>query len=128
MLRVRMLRAPSVLRATRRALAASTPGGSSALSPGALADALGASPTDINIPEVVEELSAQHERYETALATNSVVELDRLFLEHDSTLRFGASDAQFGYTAIKDFRAGRPPPGPREILSTSITTYGRPFG
>eukprot|EP00928_Gymnodinium_smaydae_P075402 TRINITY_DN58413_c0_g1_i1.p1 TRINITY_DN58413_c0_g1~~TRINITY_DN58413_c0_g1_i1.p1 ORF type:complete len:199 (-),score=11.42 TRINITY_DN58413_c0_g1_i1:359-874(-) len=83
---------------------------------------------EINIPEVRAELEAIHERYETALAKNDVEELDELFLNDATTLRFGAADAQFGYDEIAAFRSGRPPPGPREILSTNVTTYGRDYG
>ena len=83
---------------------------------------------ELNLPDVQAELMAVHERYEVALAENNVEELDTLFLNHDTTLRFGAADAQFGYDEIAAFRSGRPAPGPREILSTSVTTYGRDYG
>lgn len=83
---------------------------------------------EINLPEVHAELMAYHERYETALAKNDIAELDTLFLNDDTTLRFGASDAQFGYDEIAAFRSGRSAPGPREILSTNVTTYGHDFG
>ena len=83
---------------------------------------------EINLPDVRAELMACHERYEMALAKNDLAELDTLFLNHDTTMRFGASDAQFGHDEIAAFRSGRSPPGPREILSTSVTTYGRDYG
>ncbi len=70
----------------------------------------------------------QHERYERALASNDVAELDELFLDHATTLRYGAADAQFGHSEIAAMRAGRPAPGPRAILSTHVVTYGRDFG
>ena len=87
-----------------------------------------ASGLQLNIPSAVAELEIEHERYEKALAENDVDVLDLLFLKDESTLRFGADGAQFGYSAIAAMRANRRPPGPREILSTSITTFGHDYG
>lgn len=83
---------------------------------------------EINLPDVHAELSAQHERYEQALATNDVAVLDELFHVHDATLRIGPAEAQYGYNQIASMRASRVAPGPREILSTVVTTYGRDYG
>ena len=86
------------------------------------------SPVEINLPDVQAELSAQHDRYEQALADNDVEVLDELFHVHDTTLRFGPAEAQYGYDQIASMRANRIAPGPREILSTVVTTYGRDYG
>lgn len=86
---------------------------------------------EINLPDVHAELSAQYERYEQALAANDVETLNELFHEHDATLRFGPAESQFGYDQIASMRAsqvGRSVAGPRETLSTVVTTYGRDFG
>ncbi len=42
---------------------------------------------DINLPDVVAEVTAQFARYETALTTNDVAVLDELFWNSPHTLR-----------------------------------------
>lgn len=82
----------------------------------------------IDIPEVKAEVEAAFARYETALVTNDVPVLDELFWVSPQTVRFGATENLFGAEEIAAFRAGRSPKGlAREILRTSITTYGRDF-
>ncbi|AUA58835.1 Protein of uncharacterised function (DUF3225) [Achromobacter spanius] len=83
---------------------------------------------DINLPDVVAEVTTAFERYETALVTNDVEELDALFWNSPHTLRYGASENLYGYDAIREFRAGRSPQGlARRVLRTAITTYGNDF-
>jgi hypothetical protein len=83
---------------------------------------------DINLPDVVAEVTAQCERYETALVTNDVEVLDELFWNSPHTLRYGATENLYGYEAIAAFRAARPAQGlARDVLKTVITTYGRDF-
>lgn len=83
---------------------------------------------DINLPDVVAEVTTAFERYETALVTNDVEELDALFWNSPHTLRYGASENLCGYDAIREFRAGRSPQGlARRVLRTAITTYGNDF-
>jgi len=82
----------------------------------------------INIPEVLAEVTAQFTRYETALVTNDVKVLDELFWNSPHTLRYGATENLYGYDAIQAFRAGRPALAlERAILKTIITTYGHDF-
>ena len=83
---------------------------------------------DVNIPEVVAEMTAAFMRYEKALTTNDVAALDELFLNSPLTLRYGVTENLHSYDAIKAFRAGRPAAGlERDIFNTRITTYGRDF-
>ena len=83
---------------------------------------------DINIPEVVAEVTEQFMRYEQALITNDVEVLDELFWDSPHTLRYGVTENLHGYDEIKAFRAGRPAAGlNRRLLRTVITTYGRDF-
>ena len=83
---------------------------------------------DIDIPDVKAELEAVFARYQTALVTNDVPVLDELFWDSPSTVRFGGGENLFGAEEIAAFRAGRSPVGlQREVLRTSITTYGRDF-
>ena len=83
---------------------------------------------DINIPEVLAEVTAQFARYEQALTGNDVAVLDELFWHSPHTLRYGAGENLYGYEEIAAFRAARPSQGlEREVLRTAITTYGRDF-
>lgn len=82
----------------------------------------------INIPEVLAEVTAQFARYEKALTSNDVAVLDELFWNSPYTLRYGATENLYGYEEIAAFRSGRPSQGlAREVLRTAITTYGRDF-
>ncbi|MBK3735357.1 oxalurate catabolism protein HpxZ [Azospirillum brasilense] len=81
---------------------------------------------EINIPEVVAEVTAAFERYERALTGNDVAVLDELFWNHPATLRYGVGENLYGYEAIAAFRQGRPAAGLDRVLrNTVITTYGR---
>jgi hypothetical protein len=83
---------------------------------------------DINIPEVVAEMTTAFMRYEKALTTNDVAVLDELFHNSPLTLRYGVTENLHSYDEIMEFRAGRPSVGlEREIYNTRITTYGRDF-
>ncbi|MBI2769227.1 MAG: oxalurate catabolism protein HpxZ [Burkholderiales bacterium] len=83
---------------------------------------------EINLPEVLAEVTAQFQRYEKALVGNDVAVLDELFWDSPHTLRYGATENLYGYDAIRAFRAGRPAVGlARSLQNTVITTYGRDF-
>ncbi|MBD1833807.1 oxalurate catabolism protein HpxZ [Cyanobacteria bacterium FACHB-472] len=83
---------------------------------------------DINIPDVVAEVTAAFERYEKALISNDVAVLDELFWRSPHTLRFGVTENLYGYDAIATFRSQRSPVNlERSLMNTTITTYGRDF-
>jgi hypothetical protein len=83
---------------------------------------------DINLPDVLAEVTAACERYEKALVTNDVAVLDELFWNSPHTLRYGATENLYGYDAIQAFRAARPSAGlARSVPRIVITTYGRDF-
>jgi hypothetical protein len=81
----------------------------------------------INIPEVVAEVSAAFARYEAALVGNNVATLDELFWNAPHTVRYGVTENLCGYDAIKAFRGARLPPGTRSLDNTVITTFGHDF-
>jgi hypothetical protein len=82
----------------------------------------------INLPEVVAEVTAAFNRYETALVGNDVDLLDELFWNDERTLRYGVTENLYGYTAIARFRSARPAGGlARTLGKLVITTYGRDF-
>ena len=81
---------------------------------------------EIDLPEIVAEVTAQFQRYEQALDSNDVAVLDELFRNDSRTLRYGIAENLYGYDAIMAFRAGRSPVGlMRSTDKTVITTYGR---
>jgi hypothetical protein len=83
---------------------------------------------EIDLPEVVAEVTAAFERYEKALVTNDVAVLDRIFRDDARTIRYGVTEILYGFDEIAAFRAARAPVGlARTISKTVITTYGRDF-
>ena len=82
---------------------------------------------EINLPDVVAEVTAAFMRYEEALNANDVAVLDELFRDAPYTLRFGLAEELYGHPQIAGFRAARIPPGRRSIANTVITTFGRDF-
>ena len=83
---------------------------------------------DVDLPDVVAEVSAAFERYEQALVSNDVAALDAFLHDDPRTVRYGATENLYGYAEIKAFRAARSPVGLARALSkTVITTYGRDY-
>ena len=81
---------------------------------------------DINLPDVLAEVSMQFARYEKALTRNDIAVLDELFWRSPHTLRYGIGENLYGYEQIAAFRSARSPAGlARRIKGTVITTYGR---
>ena len=62
----------------------------------------------INDPQVLAEVNAAFDRYETALVTNDVAVLDELFWNSPHTLRYGYAENHYGHAAISAFRASLP--------------------
>jgi hypothetical protein len=81
---------------------------------------------EVDLPDVVAEVTAQFQRYEQALVSNDVAVLDELFRDDSRTLRYGVGENLYGYGEISAFRAARSPAGlMRRTARTVITTYGR---
>ncbi len=81
---------------------------------------------EIDLPDVLAEVTAQFARYEKALVSNDVAVLDELFRNDPRTLRYGIGENLYGYDAIMAFRAARSPVGlMRRTDKAVITTYGR---
>ena len=81
---------------------------------------------DVDLPEVLAEVTAQFERYEAALVSNDVAVLDELFRNDPRTLRYGVGENLYGIDEIAAFRTARSPIGlGRRTDKTVITTYGR---
>jgi hypothetical protein len=81
---------------------------------------------DLDLPEVVAEVTAEFARYERALVSNDVDTLDAIFHNDPRTIRYGGGENLYGYAEIAAFRAARSPAGLARTLSkTVISTYGR---
>jgi len=84
--------------------------------------------TEIDLPEVLAEVTAAFDRYEKALTTNDVAVLDDTFRVDPRTIRYGVTEILYGHDEIAAFRAARSPVGlARTISKTVITSYGRDF-
>jgi 1-carboxybiuret hydrolase subunit AtzH-like protein len=81
---------------------------------------------EIDLPDVLAEVTAQFQRYEKALVNNDVAVLDELFHRDARTLRYGIGENLYGYGEIASFRAARSPIGlMRRTARTIVTSYGR---
>ena len=81
---------------------------------------------DIDLPDVLAEVSAQFARYEAALVSNDVAVLDELFHADSRSIRYGVAENLYGHDEIMAFRAARSPVGlGRKTARTVIATYGR---
>ena len=81
----------------------------------------------VDLPDVVAEVKAAHERYERALVSNDDAVLGASFRNDPRTVRYGNAENLYGYAEIEAYRAGSTGPGPRRLARTVITTYGRDF-
>jgi Protein of unknown function (DUF3225) len=83
---------------------------------------------EINIPEVVVEVTQAFRRYEAALIANDIPVLETSFWDDPLVVRFGLYDNSYGPEAIAQSRRAR---GNidlrRELKRTVITTFGRDF-
>lgn len=81
---------------------------------------------EINLPDVVEEVTQLFHRYERALVSNDIDTLNELFWNSPLTVRYGINENLYGHKAIEAFRRARSPAGlGRSLTNTVITTYGR---
>lgn len=81
---------------------------------------------DVDLPDVLAEVTAQFARYEKALVSNDVAVLDELFRADKRSLRYGVGENLYGHDEIMAFRAARSPIGlGRKTARTVITAYGR---
>ena len=62
---------------------------------------------EIDLPDVLAEVTVQFQRYEKALVNNDVAVLDELFRSDKRTLRYGIGENLYGYEAIMTMAAVR---------------------
>ena len=83
---------------------------------------------EIDLPDVVAEVTAAFNRYEDALMSNDVSVLDATFSVDPRTIRYGTNEILYGHSEIAAYRAARSPTGlARRLSKTVITAYGRDF-
>lgn len=83
----------------------------------------------INDPAALAELTAACDAYETALMGNDLDQLDALFHDHATTLRYGVGENLYGIDEIREFRKTRSGGSPsRTVLRREIVTYGTDMG
>jgi hypothetical protein len=81
---------------------------------------------EVDLPDVLAEVTEQFARYEAALVSNDVAVLDELFRADKRSLRYGVGENLYGHDEIMAFRAARSPVGlGRKTARTLITSYGR---
>jgi hypothetical protein len=81
---------------------------------------------EVDLPDVLAEVTAAFARYEAALVSNDVAVLGELFRADPRTLRYGTGENLYGIDEIAAFRTARSPIGlGRRTDKTVITTYGR---
>ena len=83
---------------------------------------------EINLPEVVAEVTEVFLTYQKAVDTNDFVTMNTLFWDSTSTLRVGPNGTLIGHAALASYRINRPgQPAERQLRNTVITTFGRDF-
>lgn len=79
----------------------------------------------IQRPEVVAELSALFNEYESALMSNDVQALNDFFWSSPQVTRYGIADRQWGHDELVAYRASVPAPDfTRQLHDVRITTFG----
>ena len=58
---------------------------------------------EIDLPDVVAEVTAEFERYEKAVVDNDVATLDAMFHDDPRTVRYGVSENLYGFKSIAAF-------------------------
>jgi Protein of unknown function (DUF3225)/Protein of unknown function (DUF4089) len=83
----------------------------------------------VNLPEVVAEVTACCEAYEQALVANDVEALCGFFWSSPLATRFGVTEELYGAEAISAFRASRKVSfADRQVLRHTVLTLGRELG
>lgn len=70
----------------------------------------------VNLPEVVAEITKIFYEYEQALMTNHVENLNQYFWQDERVTRYGIADRQFGINELIAYRQATPAPDFTRIL------------
>ncbi len=81
--------------------------------------------SQLNVPDVVQEITAIFERYEAAFMANDLEALNGFFWQNPSVTRYGIADQQSGHEALVAYRASMPAPDfTRSLHNVRITAFG----
>ena len=84
--------------------------------------------TDINRPEVVQQVTEAFIDYERALLVNEMETLDHYFWDSEHTVRYGVAENLYGAQDIAAYRRVCVPVGPgRELYNTVVSTFGEDY-
>ena len=78
----------------------------------------------VNDAGVVAEVTAQLERYERALMADDLAEMDALFHDAPTTVRYGVGEVLYGMEEIRDFRKGRGGSPQRRVGRIAVAAFG----
>jgi len=78
----------------------------------------------VNDAGVVAEVTAQLERYERALTADDLAEMDALFHDAPTTVRYGVGEVLYGMDEIRDFRKGRGGSPQRRVGRIAVAAFG----
>ena len=82
----------------------------------------------INDPQVLAEVSAAFQRYQTAIIENDLAVLNELFWDDPLTLRYGIGENLYGHAAIAGYRSARDPASLARVETKRVvTTYGEDY-
>ena len=83
----------------------------------------------MNIPEVVAEVTESFMKYEKAILANDVKTINELFWDDEKTLRYGPNGTLVSHAALSAFRHSQDiKPWIRTLRNTYIVTFGWDFG
>jgi hypothetical protein len=83
---------------------------------------------EINIPEIVAEVTEAFMKYETAILANDVEMINELFWNNKKTLRYGRNGTLVSHAALSMFRRSQDIGAwKRTLKDTYIVTFGRDF-
>jgi len=82
-------------------------------------------PSQINLYDVVQEVTALFLQYESALMRNDAAALNAYFWQHDAVTRYGINDRQLGHEALVAYRASVGAPNfTRTLHDVRISAFG----
>jgi hypothetical protein len=82
--------------------------------------------SEINLPDVLAEVSQSFHAYEAALMNNDVAALATFFWASPHVTRYGIADRQWGAEALQAFRVATPAPNFTRVLEhLRINSFGR---
>ena len=83
---------------------------------------------EVNIPEIVDEVTEAFNSYEKALTENDVEMINHLFWNDRKTLRYGPNGTLISHEVLANFRRNRSTNGVQRVLKNiSIVTFGRDY-